>query len=358
MRGAVPPPDGQRPPTRLAAATVPLQAGTSASDARLVFITNLQPTLDDRIRGVFLQRQIGDVAAMLRTPPRIVHVGGRGAGGLLASRRAVRAAIRELRPDVLHIVYGLSGAAVPFGLDVPAVLTLCGSDLLWGPTTGHPRGLLEYVVSVITACRAQRITVESAVLRDALPSASLRARTIILPPGVDRATFRPLPRSECRARLGWPVDEGVVLFPANPSRTLKRYGLALAAVSELDTGRGDRIVLRAMTRVPPGEVPLYLNAADCVIITSAWEGGPLAFYEALACGTPVVSVPVGYARDQTWRTPYVRVTVPTPVALRAELIDVFRNPVPHECPADVIIPDPVEYASRLLAVYLQVLDGA
>src|SRR6266566_215604 len=239
MPGAVPPAEASGTPSRPAGTADPPQATTNARDARVVFVTNLQPTLDDQVRGVFVQRQIGALALLMRTPPRVVHVGEKGAGGFLPSRLAVRAAVREQRPDLLHIVYGLSGAAVPFGLDTPAVLTLCGSDLLWGPTTGHPRGLLEYAVSVITACRAKLITVESGVLRDALPTGLLRSRTVILPPGVDRGTFRPFPRSECRARLGWPVDEGVVLFPANPSRSLKRYNLAQAAVSQLRNGHGD-----------------------------------------------------------------------------------------------------------------------
>jgi len=328
----------------------------NACDARVVFVTNLQPTADDPVRGVFVQRQMGALALVMGTPPHVVHVGSKGAGGLLPSRRAVRAAVRDFRPDLLHIVYGLSGAAVPFGVHVPAVLTLCGSDLLWWSTTGHPRGLLEYVVSVITAYRAKLITVESAVLRDALPTARLRARTVIVPPGVDRAVFRRLPRSECRARLGWSMDELVVLFPSDPLRSLKRYDLALAAVSELRTSRGNRVAFRVLKKVPPSEVPLHLNAADCVLITSAWEGGPLVFYEALACGTPVVTVPVGYANDHAWRTPYVRVTLPTPGALRAGLMDVLRIQLPHECPTDVTIPDQADYASRLLAKYQQVLD--
>jgi glycosyltransferase involved in cell wall biosynthesis len=41
------------------------------------------------------------------------------------------------------------------------------------------------------------------------------------------------------------------------------------------------------------EVNLAMNAADCLLMTSHREGGPLVVKEAMACGTPVVAVKVG-----------------------------------------------------------------
>jgi glycosyltransferase involved in cell wall biosynthesis len=43
------------------------------------------------------------------------------------------------------------------------------------------------------------------------------------------------------------------------------------------------------------EYPHYYHSMDCVLITSVSEGGPLCLFEALACGVPVVSTPVGWA---------------------------------------------------------------
>jgi teichuronic acid biosynthesis glycosyltransferase TuaC len=42
-------------------------------------------------------------------------------------------------------------------------------------------------------------------------------------------------------------------------------------------------------------MPLWLNAASAVLVTSDYEGFGLAGLEALACGVPVLSTPVGIA---------------------------------------------------------------
>ena len=53
--------------------------------------------------------------------------------------------------------------------------------------------------------------------------------------------------------------------------------------------------LRPVFGRPRAEMPLWLNAADAVVITSEREGYGLACAEALACDVPVLSTPVGIA---------------------------------------------------------------
>jgi glycosyltransferase involved in cell wall biosynthesis len=45
--------------------------------------------------------------------------------------------------------------------------------------------------------------------------------------------------------------------------------------------------------VAPEQVPLWVNAADAVVVPSDREGFGLAVLEALACDVPVLATPVG-----------------------------------------------------------------
>jgi glycosyltransferase involved in cell wall biosynthesis len=47
--------------------------------------------------------------------------------------------------------------------------------------------------------------------------------------------------------------------------------------------------------IEPEQMPLWINAANAVLVTSDYEGFGLAAIEALACDVPVLSTPVGIA---------------------------------------------------------------
>jgi glycosyltransferase involved in cell wall biosynthesis len=66
-----------------------------------------------------------------------------------------------------------------------------------------------------------------------------------------------------------------------------------AAVTERITALGLGDAVRLHDPVERAELAGMMNAADCLLITSAFETGPTIAYEALACGLPVVSTAVG-----------------------------------------------------------------
>jgi glycosyltransferase involved in cell wall biosynthesis len=111
----------------------------------------------------------------------------------------------------------------------------------------------------------------------------------VLPCGPDLDRFGPLPRAEARRRLGLDPDGRYLLFPANPRRPEKRCDrareLASRCGADLLTGGS----------IEPEEMPLWMNAANAVLVTSDYEGFGMICVEALACDVPVLSTPVGIA---------------------------------------------------------------
>jgi glycosyltransferase involved in cell wall biosynthesis len=84
-----------------------------------------------------------------------------------------------------------------------------------------------------------------------------------------------------------------VLFPGNPSDPVKGFALAQEAVRIVQKHMREEVELAVLWEVAPENVPLYMNAADVMILTSFSEGSPNVVKEALACNLPIVSLPVG-----------------------------------------------------------------
>jgi len=209
------------------------------------------------------------------------NAGGRSITSYASFYRTVLRETRRKQYDVVHANYGLLGPLARFQPARPFVLTVWGSEVM-----GYSKRLDAITRFGIAGADAVVAPSQSVARNVAAP-------TDLVPFGVDTERFQPMDQAAARAELGWDEEENVVLFPYHPDRDVKDYPRAERVVAATDPDAR----LEWVAGVPHDEVPVYMNAADAVLVTSKRESGPMVVKEAAACNVPVVSTDVGFARD-------------------------------------------------------------
>jgi glycosyltransferase involved in cell wall biosynthesis len=222
--------------------------------------------------------------------------------------------IGEFRPDVIlgFFAYpdGFANLRIARRHDLPVVTGVLGSDI----NRMAARGLQRVVIARSLAKTDKILSVSRALAAEVVRLGVPEERVVVIPNGIDLEQFVALEPSEARARLGLDDTGKIVLCVSRLSdekgvdTLVKAYGLLTekestlivvghgdqrsrleAMVAELDLGGRVRMVGRR----PHSEIPLWMGAADVVVLPSRLEGHPNALVEAHACGRPVVAARVG-----------------------------------------------------------------
>ena len=205
---------------------------------------------------------------------------GKGVLSYLKAIVPLRKMVREVKPDVIHAHYSFSGFLASLVAPwTPVVVSLMGSDV-------EAKSIFRLIIKVFVKYFWSATIVKSESLKQKLNIANV----IVLPNGVDINRFKPLDQATCKEHLGWEKNKKQILFLADINRPVKNFALAKAAYELLDD---DNVELKAAYNIDTSLVPVYINAAGVVIMTSLWEGSPNTVKEALACNRPVVSTNVG-----------------------------------------------------------------
>jgi glycosyltransferase involved in cell wall biosynthesis len=205
--------------------------------------------------------------------------------------------------------------------------------------TYHSLGAIKYrSIPELPEIAATRLAVEKEVLENAdciiatspQEKESLRSlvsplgQVEIIPCGTDISNFRPLPRTEARAKLGLSPQDRVVLYVGRFDlrkgiETFVRAGallhqkgipnlkLVIVGGSSLDKADGqERLRIEELVkelgleeittfagRVDHDSLPYYYAATDVSVVPSHYEPFGLVAIEAMACGAPVVASDVG-----------------------------------------------------------------
>jgi glycosyltransferase involved in cell wall biosynthesis len=247
---------------------------------RALVVTSMYPSARAPARGSFVRDQVRALAAMPGVELELFAFEPGGASPYVRAGSELRRRYRGARFDVVHAHFGLTAWPAFLASGAARVVTLHGTDLV------HPRSRAITLAALPFVDVAAPVSEPLAAL---VPARAMRGRVVVLPCGVDMERFVPIERAVARRELGLEPFGRYVLFPADPGRPEKRFDRARDAAGET--------TLLTLGDVEPARVPLWVNAADAVLVPSERESFGLAVLEALACDVPVLATPVGIAAE-------------------------------------------------------------
>ncbi len=259
---------------------VPEWWADTLAPVRALIVTNMYPTPERPALGSFVRDQVQALGRIDGIEVEVSAFAPRGAAAYARGARSLRRHYRGERFDIVHCHFGLS---IFPSLAVRArarAVTLHGTDL------SHPRSRAITLAGLRTMDLVATVSEELAAK---VPRTAFGGPRAVLPIGVDVDRFQAISRAQARSELGLDRDGPYLLFPSDPRRPEKRYDRAEAVAG------GARLL--TLGDIEPSAVPLWVNAANAVIVPSEREGFGLAVLEALACDVPVLSTPVGIAPD-------------------------------------------------------------
>ena len=207
-------------------------------------------------------------------------------GNYVKAVGALKAKIREFKPDVVHAHYGLSAITAELQNLVPVVTTFHnGETLNW-----HVN-----LLSSLFSLRAKHVIYVAQHVRDL---SYFKAKNYsIIPCGVPMDQCVVIDKAEARKQLGWSNDKKYILFGGAFDNLRKNYPLLKEAVDILNRTpytihHTPDIICIEMKGLSRAECVLRMNAVDLFALPSHSEGSPQALKEAMACNCPCLATDI------------------------------------------------------------------
>lgn len=205
---------------------------------------------------------------------------GHGAMAHLRAAWQLRKLVRREKPDVIHAHYSVYGY-------VAALATMCmchKSQIVVSILGSFPRRNKKW--RLVRFC-VQHVW-DKTIVKSERTKRQLGLDVPVIPNGVNLEIFEAKSKDDSRKEIGFEDGKKYVIWCSNPERPEKDWALAQAAVAQVND-----VELVAVYNKTPQEVCTYMNAADCLLLTSVSEGSPNVIKEAMACNCPIVTTNVG-----------------------------------------------------------------
>ncbi len=329
----------------------------SSKPIRVLVVTGIYPTEQLPHLGTFIKSQVDSlIAAGLEV--EVIHP----KPGPVLLRYAVATMQVILKTltghfDVVHGHYGQWALIARMQWTTPTVISFLGTDVQGWTRAGGRSSKKEALITSISRWLCHRVDAVIVKSEGMKKSAQITSKDniFVIPNGVDFELFRPIPRSEARAALGWDQDRYYILFGNDPKKPVKDFPLAKAAVECL-RARGVSAELIVASGLPQSKLVWYLNASNALILSSVSEGSPNIVKEAMVCNVPIVSTNVGDVFQVIGRTRGCSVCPHDPDALAAALREALRHVEPTTGRIDIAHLDRSAVAMQVIAVYEKVIS--
>ena len=311
---------------------------------KILVVTNLYPTAERPFMSPFVKEQVEamrECCPDLTIDVRVIE-GDRPRWAYLRETVLLPAVVKKGGYDIVHAHFGLTLVST-FLVPAPVVITFHGTDLLMNPTR-H--------VSRLLAPTAAKVIVVSQKLQDALGygdviPCGIQSRDFALPVSYEN---KPSPKVPGRVK---------VLFPSDPARKVKNYGLFQEVCRALER-RGCKVEEVHLVNVAREKVPEVYWNSDIMLLTSFSEGSPTVVKEAIAAKLPFVSVDVGDTKEWVNLLDYGVVTPdrnPETIADEAvSLLSRIKNRFSLDNSQCLDAIDLTSIAGRIRRMYGEVLD--
>lgn len=220
---------------------------------------------------------------------RLLPVKGHGTWAYLKAAWKLRKLVRREKPDVIHAHYSVCGhVAVLATLGMIRRPKIMVSILGSFPKRNKKWRLVRFCIQHVW---------DKTLVKSKRTMTQLGIELPIVPNGVNLDNFHLVDHEQARRTVGFEKDKKYVIWCSHPTRPEKNWALAQAGVRELKN-EGLNVELVAVYDKKPSDVATYMNAADCLLLTSWSEGSPNVIKEAMACNCPIVTTDVGDVNER------------------------------------------------------------
>lgn len=313
----------------------------------MLVVTNYKA--DNRI-SYFVADQI-EAIKQVASDMQIEVYGKKGMGilGYLRNLKHLRRKIEEYQPDLIHAHYGFCGALACLQRKVPVVTTYHGSDI-----NKFGNRIVSYLA--VWMSRYNIFVTESLAQK---AHRMKKHNSYLIPCGISTNMFRPMNKRQSREQIGLDTEIQYVLFPASKLSMVKNYALARKVVDLYNEQHEKKLKLIELDGYTRDKVPYVINAADVLLMTSHTEGSPQVIKEAIACGCPIVSVPVGDVETVTKDVPNAFVSKSYDAEELMKLLQQALNAAPYRDGASVLQKMGLEneiIAKKIVEIYKECIN--